>query len=856
MCGFDGLNSWCGKRRLNVSMSISPRYARCKLHSPGSNMTNPDEDVATSAAGGTAGLEGYLYQATASTWVALELVLNQRLAVELVLEPVTHEDIEAAVANPEAAELDSQLLVSFPLQIQIKQRSTMNWTVAGLNELLTKPRKRRKSPVENLENPNLRYLLITNASVDGVARGLVTRQLGVFPAANDMPVSLAGALPDAAGRVGVMPLIDDERLTERIERLLIRRFKVPVARVGACRLALDSQALERMRRPGGGVWSRAELDQLVADHDGLPSSATLADRFVPPTNFDDFVHIVDTQHAIILTGPSGTGKTSTAEALLRHLHAGADGFEFTIVEGGPEKIRARRPNGPIVFMIEDPWGRVRADPRAEPWNEAIIGLLAKASPQRKFIITSRSDVLADAQPPSLPRSMMALLEGYHYPTAQKRSLFDNRLVALPRDLQSDVDKTRADIVRDVSTPAEIERYFWLLTNDRRPNEELWGFIRRCIATAKSSSVDTALLSNVRQRNDHRWAILTWGLFKASRKLSYATIGQIQEELDAIDPVYFDGVTDYLGFLVAGRHLHQTGAVLSYTHPLVEKGLQSVVDEKSSLAKRVLADLFAALLALKDENWGLESAASLLAAMIRTGLGTRHVTPAVQSDLDVWLVQRLTTLGPDFEDDLDLAATVGSRANAPPEIRLARWLTNKGGDWAAPWEEPEDLDATDYAAMAAAPAAAAICGAFVRRILGQGGAHYPLSFVDGLARISPGIATDFVATARALVTDGVNSGLDVVLEGARRDLTGLAAVADQAIAYVDSRDGAGAAFLLAEANGEYDGETANTISEDYARKPTRPKRLLASTSPKCVGKWVGSPCAITRAWTSFCMTGSA
>ena len=141
-------------------------------------------------------LAGYEYQMDVSVWLALDLLLASKQAHELVLEPSSQEDLESQLEDYEPSYATSSVpLKSYLLVAQAKLRSGDAWTVAGIKALLKYGGKGRKSAAERLADPDIRYLLVTSAPLNGKAKGLKIRRPGVWPKACEMPVSIRNALP-------------------------------------------------------------------------------------------------------------------------------------------------------------------------------------------------------------------------------------------------------------------------------------------------------------------------------------------------------------------------------------------------------------------------------------------------------------------------------------------------------------------------------------------------------------------------------------------------------------------------------------------------------------------------------------
>ena len=235
---------------------------------------------------GSHSIAGYEYQIDVSVWLALDLVLANRLTLELVLEPVSEEDVEADLADVEPGRLTSTAaLDGYRLVVQAKLRGGDAWTVAGVKALL-KHGVARPSAAKRLEDKNIRYLLVTSASLNGGTRGLLVRRAGSWPKAADMPATIKSALPvGSAARVAIIGNEDKERITTDIKTLLTESFRVPNAKLDECRQALREAARVRIGGAGGGCWTRAQLEQVTRQYRGCEQRCR-SDQF-RDTSWDD-----------------------------------------------------------------------------------------------------------------------------------------------------------------------------------------------------------------------------------------------------------------------------------------------------------------------------------------------------------------------------------------------------------------------------------------------------------------------------------------------------------------------------------------------------------------------------------------
>jgi len=738
------------------------------------------------AAGSATPLDGYLYQLDVSVWAALELLLATRRAQELVLEPASKEDLETDIEDEPGALVQTIGLGAYRLVLQCKLRTTGPWKIAALMRVLSHGTK-RLSAKARLKDPNIRYLLVTNADVDGTARKLITRDLDFWPPA--LPKEIAQTLPPgAAGRVAILAAMDFERLRFRIETLLKERFRIPLPHVARCLEELRAEALARMRNVGQGHWQRVELDQVLAAHGGYAGDTDALDGFVPPTNWEDMKQALAANHALIIAGPSGTGKTRTGKALVAHLRDLLPGLSVVPIEGGPDKLFCDGHPPPVVYEIEDPWGRFRLEPTSLPWHDSITAVLATARADRKFIITSRSDVLQESGPKKLAQKWLVRLEEENYRSEDRVLLFEQRLPTLPRAYQAIVVPYRKDAVERLITPLEMHRFFDGLAAGTESGEADRAYVERCLAEAQQGSIETAILNNVRARNDWPLAAAVWGLFKSGAKQSFATIPGVQAGLTARDATLEDRLGPYLNFLIAGRNLRQHEEALTYQHPRVELGLEQALLEKPEQSGRVLSYLIDTLVELDDRNatdWGREGAAHIVAAVADLAPVHLKLAAQTQAKLDAWLTSRLLAATSNVEDALRLAARAASKDDIPGE--LARWLTSyppkrRRPGWFLEHWTPEPKAEAWYEQVRKHSATKPICEIFIREHLTRARGYYGEGFAAQIGRFADDLAPAFRDAALQIVEAGVHPNDDPIAAGALTDLDGFEPVVTAALAY--------------------------------------------------------------------------
>ena len=777
------------------------------------SVSNGDDQVQVCATGsGGSAIAGYDYQINVSVWLALDLILANKFTSEIVLEPESEEDLEAEIEEFEPGRVTgTTLLDSYTLIVQAKLRTGDAWTVPGVNRLLSHGSVRRPSAATRLAKGDVRYLLVTSVGLNGGTRGLQIRRAGLWPRSEDMPSSMCKRLPaGSAGRVAVIGNQDEERLSTDVKQLLTERFRVPNARWKECLNALRKEALIRIRGGGSGRWNRDELECVIREHEGYITSSDELEHYVYPTNWSDMRAAIDERNAALIVGQSGTGKTTTARKLYEELREEIPGLARILITDGPAQFRNDRTAAPVLYEIEDPWGRFDFKDSGRAWNDQLATFFGQATHDRLIVATSRLDVAEISGALDSVDRWMVPLEAEHYGKRERRKLIQSQIERLPRQIQSVVAQAEFNALSALGTPLEIQKFADALaisdTEDVKNPDVL---IAESIERAHKEAIERTVIEQVEARDDVRAAAVIWGLLKATDKLSLRYVAKIEAELADRDAAMIEGVTRFIGFFVAARNFRQTEDIISYYHPRVEAGIEQSLARHHLTVRRTLRLLVEVLTSASER--GTAAAARLLAATDKTPDLKPVPEPASAARIDTWLHDRLNTGGDEFRSNLLLASAAGSSTSNAAEI--ARYLLNRRDrDFPGIFEwGPPDNDEGWYERVRCDFATKPLVEAFIREILPTERAQYGASFATDIVRLVPHLSDAFVDAAMRVVHCGHISTFHAIADGALRRPGRFETVIDAAVEVVSLFDEDRPDVMaerLAITNGEY--------SEDYVR----------------------------------------
>ena len=685
---------------------------------------------------------------------------------------------------------------------------------------------RRKSAVERLEDRDVRYLLVTNAGLNGPAA-----RVGIADPTSGWPKSLPpafAALPagDLVGRVAVLATMDAEKLTYKVREALTEAFRVPHGKWEACREALRAEVRARMAGAKQGVWTRDEVETIVRSHEGYFASSPELETFVEPTNWEEMTATLKQRGAVVIVGASGTGKTLAGRKLVDDLRGDVPGLEHVVVTGGPRELHGDKTVPPVVYEIEDPWGRLAFDPTRREWNQQLQTFLETRLKGDVYVVaTSRLDV-ATSTGGALGRmeDWVVRLEPEHYGEAERRRIYASMTEGLPRGLQRTAERASTEVLSKLVTPLEIRKFFDALALEEpgKPEREL---VREAVGKAQEEAIERNVAEQIVERQEVRAAAVVWGLLRVADVVPMGIIARIEEEMYARHADMARGVMSLVRFLIAGHSLRQRsdGDGVSYYHPRVEAGMERALlgDEQRLVAKQTVRRL-AELLASEDapaEGWSMGAAAGLVASARKVQELAIEPASGTQRSIDDWLGAYEPETEWDFQKHLELAAAAGSGDSAVAEIGryLVGWQDCTRLWGFIPKTEPPEREDGWFDRLRADPATRATLDRYVREVLSSDhSCDFARSFVDGVERLAPGLSSAFIEAAQRVVGHGVYGPADVIAVGAVQDLDGFEEVVDEAVATVTSDEGSekAEALHLEIVNGEHNEDYAQHIADSF------------------------------------------
>jgi len=734
---------------------------------------------------GNPGFSGYEYQVEVSVWVTLDLILAKGATDEIEIEPRSEEDLQAAVKDPAVASLGLVAQgVQLRLNLQAKTRSGSPWSTTaianvllGKNSEVSDQGKGRVRPLSMLEaDPQSHYVFVSNEASASGLRPHEGLHLFDFPEVDRLP-PYARAGYDAAEQASLAPRIvlltgvTREVLGARISTLLAQHGHVPVSKHDECLRDLREAVRQRIMGAHGGRWTRTELIEVLAEHGGSVAPTRDMEHYVRPKSYEAIKAKLDTGHAVVIAGPSGTGKTLTADILELNLRGGQPPFDVIGEEHGPGYIRSNLTRAdPVLFHLRDPWGGNRLTPGADRWSGELPKLLDNAAPGRKFLVTSRSDVLQSAG-----RELTKELESYIV-SIEVEDYGDERLAEIYDGISADLTgrakqlatQHRQRALSALARPYEVKRFLVALSREdgTKPRK-----VDQILADSQIEAISRVIADQIGADGAEAAAAI-WAMLSARGAVARDVFAKLGRRLRTADPNLRPDVDGLIDFLVAGQNLRQDGTALAFHHPRVEDGLRLAFMRRPRDAEHVLSNAVDVLMAWDQsgEDWGLETGLNVLRASAKVeGLELGLSQPTAQRlDQHLEAVALSAEKRADFEGALRDLAVFGSEDHPP--ARLARILIEGGPEVAGVafrerWRAPP-LSEGDISALRNDCRTRPIIERFIREVLPFSQRDYHLELIPLLGGLAPGFADAFWDALDSIAgPGGPHENIDVIVKGA-------------------------------------------------------------------------------------------
>lgn len=760
-------------------------------------MIESQEPAQAPSSGAEAALAGYEYQLDVSILAALRLMLITKSATRIVLEPANEEDLQVDLDDqgPDAVEPSANLVNGYKLVIQVKYTSGDPWSLAKFKALLNHG-KRRKKAREHLDDPSIHYLLVTNADATGEARKLLVGDFEEASEADDFPPSLKSVLKKSPeGRVAIWGGLRPKLLAFEIKDIFGTALRVPLVNQYECLDHLRKEAKRRMRGSVSGVWTREDLVATIRSHGGHLASAAELEAFVPPSNFEGMTALLRDRNAIVIRGPSGTGKTIAALALCDVARKEDGQLDIVKLGSSSDPSSASHPieTGPKLIYVEDPWGSVSLLSGSAAWTDQLPRLLGRADANRRYVVTSRSDMLSQANATESLERWSIELNADHYQDGEFARIYDRRMDLLAIDRQPLALEFRADVLETLQTPLELDLFFTALADPPLAGESNIDLYHRIIGLAHRDAVEGVVEKYLQSTDSNGTAAMLWALLVARGQFERAQLTALQSRLRKVAAI--TGLGKLVDRLVATRHLRQPDSTVSFAHPSVRAGFEKFVREHWDDHVGALEAMIGSLTDLAGDHraWGLESAARILLVARQFQQGLKNAepldvpAPALEA-IDAWLEGALLQPSSDFPALIQLAADIGTTASNLAE--LSRWFMNgtrRGAAYfIADWKPPA-VDDNWYQRISSDPRSRLLAGRFVRELLPTDRGDYGRSFVQKLDRISTELTPYYLEAAQWVIGMGHEPNTRVIAMGAVRDLAKFGPIVMKAVADLEAME---------------------------------------------------------------------
>lgn len=694
----------------------------CQL---GTSMTMKNDE-----GGANPSYQGYDYQKLVTVWVALRLMFGPGAAADqVVVEPASHDDVKALLAvSDEVAEASLKIAAGGELHIQIKFKGAGAWSArdfAGVVNNKTgkgtrgpKPRPRAKALL--LADANRRYVFVTNSSVDSaLAKGRIkspeqNADAAFTPANLNLKQSERQSL---AGRFALIEGMTHEETRRQIDAILTGSLHVPTQALDACVDRLKRAVEDRFLAVPDPL-RKADMEKIAEGFGGMPHANPQLARYVPPANLPLAEARLTQLGAVLLIGPSGYGKSLTADKLAFDRRQADPPYKVVRESAGLSAIEeAFAAPGRVLFHLEDPWGQSGLKKgEAEDWSKRISALIHLRKPDKHFVITSRSEIYRaalSASPPPVWADRAVVIDDAAYDDVARRAILHGVLAAAGSWRQDLARQHEARLLRALKSPFELNAFARELIAVPKPAE---ADVDRLVDRALSDSRLQVVRDQISGFGDRgvRGAAVLWALLRYSRNQPTGQLTGLRREVDREDKVEI-GLDDLAEHL-AQTQLTKDGDGAYAAHAKVVEAMEQLAREQPRAAEDALnAAARAALkLAGQDPNW-LDVTERLVTGARTLEDNGVELEEGVTATFDSFLIDGLIrAVG--HANAFHSAWRAADRRLSPhsPIGRLVEWIEHgapkeEGGFSAIGWRPPKVSKVDREAIIAADPGLRVIKG---------------------------------------------------------------------------------------------------------------------------------------------------
>ncbi|QOZ25912.1 HEAT repeat domain-containing protein [Bradyrhizobium sp. CCBAU 51753] len=568
--------------------------------------------------GANSSYKGYAYQKLVTVWVALELMFGPNAsASEIIVEPASHDDVKAKLIVPEEdADGELKIEAGHELHVQIKFKGAGYWSAQNFADVVNdRPKTGKRGPAPRaraksllLKDASRRYVLITNTSVDDVlAKGRI-KNPGDQADPSFLPTNLNLDAKGAAALKGRFALIEQmtpDETRRQVDKLLTGFLNVPTQNLDACVGRVERLVEDRFLEVPDPL-RRSDIERIAKSLGGLPHSDPRLAHYVAPGNRAEVDRQLQEKGAVLLIGPSGYGKSLTAESLADARRRADPPYKVVRETDGLSEIEdAFKSPGRVLFHLEDPWGQsgLKRDDAAR-WTSLLGNWLRDASPAKQFVITSRSEIYREAlgeAPAPIWTDRAVVIDDSSYSPEARRAILQGNLEAAGSWRQDLAHQHEERLLHDLRSPFEIDGFARQVRALAKPTD---AHLDALIERAQNNGRRHVVMDHVKGFGDGgvRGAAVLWALLRSSRPMKRDRLIELRRAVERVIPDYvaLDDLADHL----AQTQLQRDATDALLAHSKVAEALETLARTHPRAAEKALnaAALGACTLAADDASW--------------------------------------------------------------------------------------------------------------------------------------------------------------------------------------------------------------------------------------------------------------